>query len=311
MKPTPIPWTGFLVSCVVAVGCNGSTRDAGLPPLSEGVVATAGPERIDAASVERVATDQRITPSVALNGLVEDALLAMAATDRLGAVARRRAESSARARALLEAFVVEAKRRGAPTDAEVEVATARRWWELDRPPMLRTTHVVVLVKKPEDDARAHALADRIAAAVAKASSPAAFRKAALAVPANGLDVRVEDLDPVARDGRSVDPGSPPPPGSQTAEYSMKFVHAAFAIPGIGLESPVTRSEFGYHVILAVALIPAHRVSLEERRRLLASEVVAARERDLEQHALVAARAREHVDVERSALELTEQAKAGE
>src|SRR6185503_10111426 len=116
-------------------------------------------------------------------------------------------------RALLQELSRAASDQGPPTDAEVAAATERRFWELDQPTLLRTTHAVVVPEKPEDDGRARALAERIHAAVASASDAASFRVAAEAIPTGGLEVKVQDLDPVARDGRALDPAKPTPPGS--------------------------------------------------------------------------------------------------
>jgi hypothetical protein len=264
-----------------------------------------GIDVVDLATVERVARAQGLPLVAARDRAVSDALLAAHARASLGDVTASHARRGALARALLESFSAEALRRGPPTDAEVAVATDSRWWELDQPSLLRTTHAVVVVKKPEDDQAARGLADRILVAVEGTTDAGAFRKAASAVPSSGLDVRVEDLDPVARDRRAVNPASPPPAGSRTAQYDAAFVEAAFAIPSIGRSSPVVRTEFGYHVILATERIPERRTPLEDRRRMLEPEVLLWRATELRDQVLLQARARDLVEVERAALDLME------
>jgi hypothetical protein len=210
---------------------------------------------------------------------------------------------------LLQELSERASLPGPPTDSEVAAATERRFWELDCPPLLRTTHVVVRVDKPDEDGRARALAERISVAVASARDPASFRAAALGVPAGGLEVLVQDLDPVARDGRALDPAKPQLPGSTPPHFAKTYVDAAYAIRDIGEKSPVTKTEFGYHVILAVERIPERRTPIEERRRILAPEIFAARAEKLSAEVLDVARKTTPVEVERGAMELTENVKA--
>jgi parvulin-like peptidyl-prolyl isomerase len=79
-----------------------------------------------------------------------------------------------------------------------------------------------------------------------------------------------------------------------------FVAAAFAIPAVGRASPVVHSQFGYHVILAVASIPEHRVPLEERRTLVTADVLHDRATARYDDALAHAKSVDPVVIERSA-----------
>ncbi|HEX4474946.1 MAG TPA: peptidylprolyl isomerase [Polyangiaceae bacterium] len=307
--------TGVRVSVVatllalVAAACHGSSPSGAThAPLPAGIAAIVGTDSITAATVTGIANAQGISFDQARARAVQDALFAAEATSRYGSFAARAAKRQADARAILDSFTVAASAAGAPTDAEVATATERRFWELDQPLLLRTTHACALVKKPEDDARARALAAKIALAVASATDAAAFHAAASAVPTGGLDVRVEDLMPVARDGRAVDPATPPPPGSRVARYAGDYVKAAFAVGAVGQESPVVRTDFGYHVILVTAIIPEHRVPLEERRKMLAPEIFVTRAERLRLDALTHSRQIEAVVIDRAADELTARAK---
>jgi hypothetical protein len=257
---------------------------------------------VDADTVARVASAQAVPPADALHRAVGDALVAASARTTLGDAAVRQARRGALARVLLEAIADQSKLAGPPTDAELNRATERRWWELDRPELRRTTHAVVVVKEPKDAPRARALADRIFARVSKTSDAAAFRAAALSEPNGGLEVRVEDLMPVARDGRAVDLASPPAPGAPVATYVTDYVNAAFAISAPGRTSPVFKSEFGYHVILFVEAVPEHRVPLEERRTMLTPEILESRSVASVEAVLTKAKAEAPVEVERSAID---------
>lgn len=291
---------------LVLVACGARTGD-GAPSatLGAGVAAVVGTERVDVETVQRIARAQGVTLEGARRRAISDALFAASANERLGTALSARARRGALARALLESLAAEAKRRGPPTDAELAAATERRWWELDRPPLLRTTHAVAVVKKPEDDKAARAVAERIAAATQSATTAEAFSTAAKSVAPDGVDVHVEDLEPVARDRRVVNPDSPPPPGSRTGEYAEAYVAAAFAIPHVGEKSPVVRTEFGYHVIFATKLYPEKRVPVEERRSMLEPEILVHRTTELRDAALARARTVDAVEVERSAGDLTE------
>jgi len=298
------PAAGCLVALSIAGACGPEPRRAAVERLPEGTVGTVGADRVERRTVERIAAAQRVAAPVALDRAVFDALLAAYATERNPTLARQ-ARRSAAARALLEDFTRRATELGPPTDEEVRASTDRRFWELDRPELLRTTHAVVLVKKPEDDAPARSLAARVLSAVSGAADPTTFRARATGVPTGGLELRVEDLDPVARDGRAVNPAAPPPPGAHVAHYAPAYVDAAFAISATGTTSQVVKTEFGYHVILAVERIPEARTPLEDRRKLLAPEIMAGRAEKLRDDTLARARQSTPVEVERAAMDLTE------
>lgn len=299
--------SAVIVAALAASACHRRDEDRAIErtSLPAGVAARVGKDDIDIATVVDIATASGITLPVARGQVIFDALLASHARDRFGRLAVHRAETSASARALLESFVAEARRMGPSTDDEINQATSARWWELDRPPMRRTTHAVVILEKPEQEKAARALADRIVVAVASADSAKSFRALATPITAPDLKVKIEDLDPVAEDGRSFNPAAPPSPGSEPSRYSAAYAAGAFAIRGLNQPSPVVRSEFGFHVIFVSELLPEHRVPMAERRRLLEPEVFVHRASRLEAEALKHARAVDPVDVERSALELSE------
>ncbi|HVU03250.1 MAG TPA: hypothetical protein VHE30_15925 [Polyangiaceae bacterium] len=304
---------GRLHAAVLAVlaGCGVSACRKPPPPPAEkarslggDAVAVVGSERIEADTVKRIAEVRGIGLGAARTAAIWDALLAEGARRTLPGTVVANAERSARARRLLETLRSEARDRGPPTDEEVREASLGEWWALDCPALRRVTHAVALVQKPERDAEAHAVAERIASAVAHATDVARFREIAKALPVpDGLTVRVEDLDPVARDGRSVNPEHPPPAGTPTREYSKIFARAVFDTAALGKPSGVVKTEFGYHVLFVTEELAAHSVPIEERRAMLADGIFERRAAKLRDEALDRARGEHHVEVERAALQL--------
>lgn len=289
----------------LATACGSRDRTETTSDLAEGIVAMVGKEPIAKSTVERIAAAQSLAARPALDRALSDALFANEGARRVHPARIRTAERRALARLLLEHTWSEARAEGRPTDAEIAAETARRWWEVDRPPLRRTTHAVVLVSANADESRARAFAQRVAHTVEPATDAATFRSLAASLKEPGLDLRVEDLEPVAANGNALDPSHLPPPGSRLTTYDPAFVEAAFRIPGVGRQSGVVRSSFGYHVILFTELVPEHRVPLEERRERFEEEVLLGRANRLRDAALERARSVDRVEVERAAGELTE------
>lgn len=296
---------------LLATACAGpSSRGSAPAPaatrasLPDGVVAEVGGDLIHAATVARIAAAQGLTLPAARERAIDDALLAAGARSRLANTGRvTSAERGALARAVLEDLKRKARAQGPPTDAEIEHFTAEHWFDLDRPPMARTVHAVIVPKSPTQDAAAKALADRVARAVAGISDPAEFMKKAQAVPHDKLKLVVEALEPCTSDGR-VHPSQPLPPGVPPPRFDEDFAQAANAIDKVGDQSPVLKLGSGYHVILLVQKLPEKRVPLDERRAKLTVEIMNSRAKAAEDQLLSRLSAGVPVQIARSALDLT-------
>lgn len=284
--------------CWVALSCGQGTEANSRRDPEAVAGSVVGALRIDAHAVAALQSRLGLPVDRARELVVEDALLAAELVRQAPARAFE-VERVALARALLGALADESTQKGPPTDAEVEALTAARFWELDRPRMVQVEHVVVL--SASDDAGALALAQRIASAVADASSDADFESRARAVPSDGLTVKVETLPPVAADGRAVDPDRPPPGGPAVQQFALEFAQAAQRLERAGQQSTVERSPFGYHVLRALRIIGPHQPSLEERRKLLREEVVEQRARELQLEILDRQRKQVVPEQERSAV----------
>ncbi|HTQ03998.1 MAG TPA: peptidyl-prolyl cis-trans isomerase [Polyangiaceae bacterium] len=264
------------VALAAACGERSSAPEPARAALPPGVAAVAGGEQITVGTVERIARAEGVTLLEARQRGVTDALFSAAfRTDPSNAALVAGAERGALARALLERIRDDAHALGPPSDAEVRELTELRWPEFDRPPSAMTTHAVVLVKKPADDAPAKALAADLAVALKGAADGEELIRRAHAFPARGLQITAEHLPPVTLDGRVWDPNASPPT-PLGGSLDLDFARAALALEHPGDQSGVVKSAFGYHVIELDRRFPELRVPLEERRRVFAADVYSGR-----------------------------------
>lgn len=265
---------GGLIGMLVA-GCSSpapqATSSGGR--LKPGIVARVGSEELPAEFVASVAARQGLSPKQASERVVLEALLAQAAPSRFegsGLVAV--SERAAYARALLDELKLAARRKGVPSEDELRKLRDERWMDFDRPVSVRTAHAVVIVKSPDDDDAAKAVAERIAAATQGAVDPQKFWELANAVDSGSLDKRIEGLPLMTEDGRAVFLDPADPRRQRPPRFDLDFARAANAIPAVGEQSGVVKSAFGYHVILLLERVAPQRYELASLRGRLASEV---------------------------------------
>jgi peptidyl-prolyl cis-trans isomerase C len=255
-----------------ACGSRASRAQAQHAALGGDTVARVGDIAIPASLVASVAIAQSAEPPRALGFLVDDALAAAGARatglDQTPEV--KRATTASLARLVVLRLRSEARNGGPPSDAEVDEVTKAHWLEVDLPERLRVIHAVVIEpKKPALDAAAGALAQALAATEADATSADDFEARAKALPHEGLELKVERLDPFLADGRIAVPFA--------GTLDPDFVRGAVPLAP-GATTGIVRSKFGWHVIRMIERLPEHRVPFEERRTLFAEEVEATRAR---------------------------------
>jgi len=254
--------------------CGGERKTP--PPTEQAalggeVAARVGGDTIPLSLVVKVAEAQRITPREALGHLIDDAICAYAARTR-GLDREEPAKwllTAARGRATADRILAEATQAGPATDVEIEQLTQQYWREVDRPPAVRVVHALARKsdpKKPDAaaDARARAFAPELRAAVVDARDVNDFITKAKALPHPGVEVIAENLPSgITEDGAIID---------AAGQMDPAFAKGAFTLHTPGETSQIVESNFGWHVIRLVELVPEERMALEGRRLAFANEV---------------------------------------
>jgi peptidyl-prolyl cis-trans isomerase C len=269
----------FLVLALTLAVAGCGQEDADGPShtsarLPDGLVARVDSEEVTATAAGRVLAERGGSAREAVERVVYDALFARLARERADTSSV--VERAVLGRALRESLLAAARQAGPITDEELDRLTADNWLELDRPRAVRVAHAVALVKAPEEKDRARQLATEIADAVKGLTDVKAFGQTANAVAEKNKDieVRVEALAPVAADGRVVPVDELDRGGGET--FDSVFARSAHELEAPGQISPVVETSFGFHVLMAMEVIPEKRVDADLRRELLDARAMALR-----------------------------------
>ena len=258
------------------------------------VVAHLDDEPITADEVAAVAQSEALAdPHRALARTIELKLLAREATRR-GIDRDPLTQESAR-RALIQALLartVEQTAVPSQPPPELSSAIAARSFDLAHGELWQTKHALVQwagdagTGSVNAHAAARALAEQIRARVLQVPSGRADRLDAIANEVCGTAPhRVESLPPFDREGHSAH-----------AAFVAPYVQAATQLEQVGNVSPVVETEFGYHVIVLVARVPALERPAAEVNAEVRDELTAwLRHRELE-HLLGDLRSRYHVAI---------------
>jgi hypothetical protein len=294
-----------LVLLVATLGCGTSKEPppASSSSLPAGVVARVEGESISGSAVAQIAERQGLQPRAALTPALSDALFAAAARASLPPSMIASVERAAAARAVLERMGSESVAVGPPTEAEVAELVRERWVELDRPDAARTTHAVVMNTDPNRDGSAQALAEKLASVVKATSSAEEFVTLVKSVPAEGFEVRAENLPAITTEGRGFERTEKGFVAAFTS-FDRDFARAANRLQQPGELSPVVKTRFGYHVIRLTERIPGSVVPKAELAALLRPEVETRRAARLRRELLDKLRAASAIQLDRAVEELT-------
>ena len=250
----------------------------------------------------RIAAAQRIELEPARERAVSDALFSAFAKERyLGTGRIESVERSVLGRSMLEELWTRGSSQGEPTDEEVAELSAERWVEFDRPVCVRTTHAVVRLAKPGAETQSACRCRTDCGSRARRERAGRIQEASARGARDGLEVVAEGLQPTSVEGRvhNQDPAqrvrlnttrrSPAPPTPS---------------PSPAHKARSRESKFGFHVILLEQRFPEQRVSLAERRRMMADEIVIRRAQRAERELVDRLRRSNRVEIERAAEDLT-------
>lgn len=275
------------LAALVVVACNGERpgNDAPSPgavaaALGGTTVARVGEAAIDRSLVLAVARAQHVTAEVALQRLIDDALLSEAA--RRQNADTRHGEAAVLARALILRLRDRALAKGPFTDEEIAVPLAGYWLELDRPEKRTIVHALIKKEVAGGADHARALQKELASANGpdEAKSEAAFTERAKQLKITP-PVIVEKFA-IVSDGRVAAPGG--------ASVLESFAKAAFDVPAVFGTSDVVETEYGWHVIRVLAREPELRATREEKIAKMTPDLVGNRVRALQEELLQRLRA---------------------
>jgi len=289
----------FVAGLVVAAlsACGNRSANDNRPPrpslaASGEVIARVGDAPITKDIVLAIARARRVTPAVALDMAIRDAVFAQEAIDRGLDVPHARDVDAALVRSLAATFREEAKAEGPITEAEVNERSKAHYYWVARPESWVTVHAVVRVAEDAGEAKwqaAQKLAQKIHDAVAPAVAEqrdtwaatvqqdplaAAFFQAANQVDKEGLEVVIQPLPGVATDAFTVQPEviSDNKVTARRDPIDPEFVKGAAKLEHRGDLSPPVRSGSGWHVILLVDRVPPSMLSLDERRAIFEDDI---------------------------------------
>ena len=242
--------------------------------LPEGIAARVGSQQIRVETVSRIAGAEQLGPRVARERAVYDALFAEAGRARLDPALVRAGTRAVEARALLEGLADEARAKGLPDDAELDVFLKERWLEFDRPEAVIVVHAVALTPSGANTEAAEKLGKELKTRLAGITDAEEFLRVAKELPQGEIAIRAERVPAICADTRGFQLSVG---GARSAgNFDAEFTRAAHALKAPGEQSPLVHTGFGFHVLLLEERLPERRVPREEARKQLLEDAVARR-----------------------------------
>lgn len=268
------------VAALVCSACGGEAGDeaprrvartAASPGKASGAgptVATVDGRAIGADDVARVTSTTSLDAREALARLEEQELLAAEAEQRGegGSPEVERAVERAMVQALLAREIEAAVPPESISDEALRAEHERRRGELSQPERRASIHLLARVPEAGTEAQwaaAEQFVRDVLIATAEASDASAVLEQKAADRPASLDVVLEQLPPVPRDG----------------PFERAYLDALFEIPEPGPVLHPVRTRYGWHAIVVTEIAPATEVSFEDAREMLRRDVLAAARRE--------------------------------
>ena len=282
-------------------------------PVSSETVVAVGHRSLGTRTLALLQVRAQVPSTEFVKNWATDSLLAESArAGSLHASLVNQVERGVLARGLLESIYQNARDLGQPTERELQELTSERWTEFDRPAAAQTTHFVVRTREGQPTTRAELLAGKLAVAVHGCKTSEEFKTTVGAFPKeNGLDVVVESLPPVTRDGRSLQMNSDGQVKGAGPSFDPKFAQVANTLAKEGELSEIVHTSFGFHVIRLDRKIPPQQASIEARREKLTDDVFLRRARRETDRCIQGSRQRHQVKIETSFQEVAAQLQAAQ
>jgi hypothetical protein len=289
-----------------ALGCDPGPRPPArvdLSPRRGVVVARVGDLALTDLDVAAVAAERSIAPRAALDLLVREALLAVEARRSGLAGPVEVADDAWRARIQqLLARDVEARFSEATVPAGmVEASLDARHAELAHRGLRRVVHAVWMVAAdagaPQNEAalaRMLVFREELRAATHGHPTDAQFRAAAQRLN-GGASVRVEDLEPFDREGRT----------PSASRYVPAFAEAVWALSAAEPLSEPFVTSFGVHVALLLEEVPPMTRTDDEARAIVRADLIQRARADAARSLVLGLRQRERVQIREAALQQVE------
>jgi|GEM_PF-1276693 len=255
------PACRLLLALVLALptgGCGQATTGPGERPVPPGAFALVGGRTLGQGLLLRSTREQGV--GSASQALISDALMALDSSARMPERATV-VERGILVRGLLDRLRKDALERSPVQSQELDLAAKALWAELDRPRCVRTVNIVAAVAPLANGEQEERVMRRIAQAVQGAATTDELAVRVDQVPKDGVNVTAYFVPPLTEDGRvymetPADAGAGVPP----ADYARAAAKLTYA----GQTSDVVSTSAGYHVLMAIDILPAVSVSEPER-----------------------------------------------
>lgn len=282
----------FLLFFLLFGACSPQLSSSGPSTIQAGSVASCAGKMIFSATVSTTVAAQKISARQAIEFLAQDARFAAEAESR-GIQASHQvvfAKKALAVRLLLEQLK---KQDSAPvTKEEIQSIRKDRWLDFDRPEGARVIHAVVL----GDSLQALKIAEAISAATIGVKTPSDFESKAKTVEHGDIEVRIENLPMMSKDGKSLE--------KDGGSFDSTFAEAALALKTSGEISPIIKTSFGYHLIFLIEHSDAVHPSDEELAQIAREELLSRRWHQEERKQIASLRAQQEILIARNAEELT-------